>query len=210
MGTTEILTVWDSATDDQMAEGMAWYVEAYWTAYRFAQAYGVTLEQSAGVIAATSPNNSWVCNLMVAERILSTGDTSRGYLKIGLAKARRILDGESPEDVLTSKDAFKVLNFYRGIVSAGQDGICIDRHAWDVYTGIRHADIKGRTNADMPLRPRVAGKRYLTVAEAYVEAARILSERTGRDITACMVQSVTWVTWRERFWSTEAFKVREA
>jgi hypothetical protein len=208
MGTAEILTVWESATDAQMDEGMAWYGEAHATAQRFSEAYGVTLEMAAGVIAATSPNNSWVCNVMVAERILSTRDTSRGYLKIGLAKAQRILDGEAPADVLASKNAFKVLNFYKGIVSNGRDGICIDRHAWDVYTGIRHTDIKGREDASIPVRPRVAGKRYWEVAQAYEEAAEILSARLGSEITACIVQSVTWVAWRERYWSTTAFKVK--
>jgi hypothetical protein len=208
-----ILNVWDAATPEQLAAGSDWYSEAYATAERFAAAYGVTLEVAAGVIAATSPNNSWVSNVGVAERILfhrSAAYTYRGYLGTGLAKARRILDGEDPETVLASATYYKVLNFYRGIITRGRDGVCVDRHAYDVATGTRHTDEKHRASEVTPLRPKVSGKRYVEAAQAYESAAAILSEREGRHISGCEVQAVTWVVWRRRFWSEEAFTVRSA
>jgi hypothetical protein len=204
-----ILNVWRSATDSQRERGMAWYDDANRTARRMATQYGVSLEVAAGVIAATSPNNSWAGNVKVAERILATGDTTQGYLGVGLSKARRILDGEDVESVLTSRTYFKVLNFYRGIVSRGTDGVCVDRHAWDVATGTRHADKAHLASEETPLRPSVSGKRYSVAVETYNAAASEISRIEGRTVSACEVQAVTWIVWRARYWSEGAFDVQE-
>lgn len=210
MGTTEILTVWESATASQMEEGLNWYGEAHDLAHEFAERYSVTFEMAAGVIAAMSPNASWVTNVAMAESILA--GSPKG-LANGVAKCERILNGEAPETVLASDTYFKVLNFYYSITSRGIAGITIDRHAWDVYTGIRHADKSGaetsrQGGAPLPIRPKVAGKRYVEAAQAYEEAAEILSAR-GESVTAGIVQSVTWVVWRERYWSKNAYKIVE-
>jgi hypothetical protein len=206
MSADNILRVWDDATPEQLARGREWYAEAYRTAQTFSVYYGVSIETAAGVLAATSPNNSWRANVKLAERILSTGDTSRGYFKTGLAKARRILDGENPETVFASKVYFKVANFYRAILSRGTNGVCVDRHAWDIYTGVRHTEDK---STGLPVRPQVAGKRYAEAMEAYNLAAAILSEREGRPVSGCEVQAVTWIVWRRRYWSEGAFDVEE-
>ncbi len=194
------------ATPEQRSKGLNWYAEAYETAVRFAQAYGHSVEVSAGVIAATSPNNSWRANVKLAERILKTGDTSRGYFRVGLAKCERILNGEDPEIVLTSKTYFKVTNFYRGILSRGTQGVCVDRHAWDIYTGTRHTEDK---SVGLPIRPQVAGKRYADAVAAYEQAAREISAQEGIELSGCEVQAVTWIVWRRQFWSDGAFDVQE-
>lgn len=204
---SHIVAVWDAATDAQRSNGLAWYTEAYNTAQAFAQAYNVTLAQAAGVLAATSPNNSWRANVALAERILKTRDTSAGYFRTGLDKAQRILNGEDPAHVFESRTYFKVANFYRAILSKGRDGVCVDRHAWDVATGQRHTELKG---TDLPVRPNVAGSRYRLAQDAYEQAAQILTEREGREISGCEVQAVTWIAWRRRFWNEGAFDTERA
>ena len=123
---------------------------------------------------------------------------------MGLAKAARILAGESPEAVFESRTYYKVANFYRGIMSNGREGVCVDRHAWDVYTGIRHCD-SAHESTTLPVRPNVAGKRYMEAHAAYTEAAQIISEREGREVSGCEVQAVTWIVWRRRYWGEGAF-----
>jgi hypothetical protein len=202
MSATNIVEVWDSATDAQMVAGLNWYREAHETAHALAGKYHVAPSVAAGILAAMSPNTSWVANVMLAENVLA--GTPKG-LTNGLRKCERMLAGEEPEDVLHSEKYLKVSNFYLSIITHGAMGVTIDRHAWDVYTGTRHTD-KADSGSGLPIRPRVYGKRYVEAMEAYREAARILSEREGETISAGTVQSVTWVVWRARYWAEGAFE----
>lgn len=173
-----------------------WYAEARGIAADMAERHGVSVKQAAGVIASVSPLNSWGANVKLAERIIAAGGTmTTGYMKTGLTKASRILAGEPVLDVLTSD---KVKNFYLCIESAGQEGVCIDRHAYDIAVNVRHTD---------STRPGLTGKRYAAVAACYVEAAALLTEE-GYDVTAAQVQSVTWVQWRSRYWNRGAFDLK--
>ena len=206
MNADNILSVWDEATDAHRERGRVWYAKAHETAHRLAQSYGVTPTVAAGVIAAMSPNTSWRANVTLATRILERGDASRGGLPNSLARAQRILDGEDPSEVFESSTYQKVATFSLGIITNGREGVCIDRHAWDVFTGIRHGD---KASDRLPTRPKVAGKRYVEAAAAYNEAAAILSEREGREISGCEVEAVTWLAWRRRYWGEGAFDVED-
>lgn len=184
---------------DAVASGIVadnWYLEAREVAEALGKEYGYSTEVAAGVIAAVSPMNSWGANVNLAGRILAAaGQLASGYMKVGLAKANRIIAGEAPLEVLVSD---KVSNFYRCIVSAGEDGVCIDRHAYDIAVNVRHTDAT---------RPGLKGKRYASVAACYVTAAESLSAE-GYSVTAAQVQSVTWVQWRSRFWNRGAFDIK--
>lgn len=119
-------------TDESIALGARWYPEAHAFAQSLADAYGVTLEQAAGVISAVSPRVGWVRNKMLAENIVREGmkckalgfDVRRtvkligGALTANLTIAVRILYGEPISDVLTG---VKRRSFYNNIVSAGAD-----------------------------------------------------------------------------------------
>lgn len=197
--TRNITRVFRSATAEQVASAADWYADAYRIADALADKYGVTVETAAGVIAALSPLQSWGANVNLAARFLAAGGLTSGYLSVGLAKAKRILDGEHPEKVLTSN---KVGAFYAGIVSAGQtDVVCVDRHAWSLAVNHRYAE---------GTIPSLTGKRYEAAADAYRKAARILSRETGIALSPAMVQSVTWIVWRARFWSEGAFDSHNA
>lgn len=193
--TRHVLRVYRAATPEQHAAGLAWYDDAASVSYALAVANGHSVATAAGVIAATSPVNSWGSNVNLAARILASGDTSSGYLSSGLAKARAILDGARPLDVLSGE---KVRNFYLCIALAGRhpDAVCVDRHAYDLAVNHRHTDAT---------RPGLTPKRYALVAEVYRRAAVVASRESGRVVTPAQVQAVTWLAWRSRFWATGAY-----
>lgn len=170
-----------------------WYADARAIAETYAERYSVSVEQAAGVIAATSPLNSWGSNVALAGRILATRNFTSGYLGVGLRKAERILAGE---DILTVLNGEKISNFYRSIVSAGEDGITVDRHAYDLAVGVRHNDES---------RPSIGKRVYAAVSAAYVAAGDVIESATGHRFSPAEIQSVTWVEWRKNFWRVGAW-----
>lgn len=192
--TRNVTRVFRLATPEQVSGALDWYADAHRVATALAARNNVSVEVAAGVIAALSPLNSWGANVNLAARFLEAGGLTSGYLKLGLAKAARILAGD---DILSTLSGDKVKAFYLCILHSGAtDGVCVDRHAYDIATGHRHAE---------GTRPSLKGKRYDAVADTYVRAARILSREVGYTIHAAQVQSVTWVAWRARYWAAGAF-----
>lgn len=196
--TANVVSVFYTAAPEQRAAGFDWYADAYATAQEFAVAYNVTPEVAAGVIAATSPLNSWAANVAIARRMLaSKGTLNSGYLGAGLLKARQIMAGAN---ILATLKSEKISAFYACIVSNGQtDEVCIDRHAYDIAVNTRNTDTT---------RPQLKGKRYAAIADAYREAARVISHESGAEITPAQVQAITWVAWRRRYWAEGAFDVK--
>lgn len=188
-----ITRLFRTATPEEVQAGADWYADARRIAGVYAERYNVSVEVAAGVIAALSPLNSWGNNLNLAARFLEAGGLDAGYLKSNLAKARAILAGAPIEATLSG---LKVVNFYRSIVSAGTEGICIDRHAYALAANDRAASNE---------IPSLSPKRYAEYADAYARAAKILSRETGTSITPAQVQSVTWTLWRRLWWSEGAF-----
>jgi hypothetical protein len=174
--------------------GLSWYDAAYLVADTFAVKHGLSIQQTAGVLAAVSPLNSWGANVNLAARILDAGGLTSGYIPLGLRKADAILAGA---DVRATLNGAKITNFYDCIVLRGQtDAVCVDRHAFDLAVNVRHTE---------DTRPTLgSGKRYNDLVSAYQRAAVILS-RGGERVYAAQVQAVTWVTWRQRFWAAGAF-----
>lgn len=191
--TRNITRLFRQASISDISEGSQWYADAYEIADALATKYGYSVEVAAGVIAAVSPLQSWGANVNLAARILAHGGLTSGYLSVGLNRAQRIIDGTPVLEVLTSP---KISNFYRSIVSAGRDGVCIDRHAYSLAVNTRYPD------GDIP---SLTAKRYDAVADCYRRAAKILSAEYETYISPAQVQSVTWVLWRRKFWSENAF-----
>lgn len=189
--TRNILRVYRSATAEQRQAGIDWYRVAYETATGLASVYGTTPDIAAGVIAATSPLNSWGANVKLTERILAAGGLTSGYLSVGLRKADAILAGGDIPTILHSP---KVVNFYECIRANGlTSAVCVDRHAYDIAVNIRHTD---------GTRPSLTSKRYAAIADAYRRAGA----REG--VSPAVMQAITWLAWRRRFWSEGAFDVK--
>jgi hypothetical protein len=193
--TQNVTAVFRSATTEQIVGALDWYKDARAVAATLAATNNVSVETAAGVLAALSPLNSWGHNINLAARFLATpGGLTSGYLGAGLSKARAILAGADPADLLTSP---KVSAFYAGIISAGATNIVtVDRHAYDIAVNRRLTD---------DTRPKLSAARYRTVATTYQRAAKILSTEIGEKISAAQVQAVCWVVWRARYWAVGAF-----
>lgn len=176
------------ATERQLESGRRWYIDAHEIARDQAQEHGVTIEVASGVLAATSPRLGWGPNVMISERMLaSRGTLDHGALGRSLQQARHIYAGAVPLEVLGGP---KTRAFYVAILTAGAEGgAVIDRHAWDMLTGVRGAT------------PPTA-KQYAEGAERMLRAASIVGESVHT------VQATTWLAWRSRFWSTDAFNHR--
>lgn len=194
--TRNITRLFRTATPEQIAAGAAWYFDANEVAKALAAKNNVSVEVAAGVLAALSPLNSWGANVNLAARFLAAGGLHEGYLGTGLAKARAILAGADPVITL---NGLKTVNFYRSILTAGAEGVTIDRHAWSLAVNVRYAE--GSI-------PSLSGKRYGSAADAYRRAAAILSREYGT-VTAAQVQAVTWTLWRNKFWAEGAWDSRD-
>ena len=157
-----ILAVWDSATVDQRARGVAWYRTANQLAEMLSEGNVVA---GAGVIAALSANKSWGDNVKLATQAFECGEPS-GHVGDAIRKAARIMSGEAPELVLPMDS--KTGHFYRCILDpTDADAICVDRHAHDIAVGRRYG------NQDRGLG---AKGRYALLAHVYREAAQRLWE----------------------------------
>lgn len=185
-----ILATYRNATSAERAEGRRWYDDARALAANLAHTPdhrpGVTLAQSAGVIAALSPLTPWNRNKELALLAVTNHKASQ-TLGNSVRAADAILNGSDPLTVLKGD---KVRNFYLSILG-DSDAVTIDRHALEVYQGRRYRD------AD---RPAVGKRLYREASEAYRRAARTLN-RTDPDaahdpLTASQLQAITWVAWR--------------
>lgn len=168
-----IISVYESATEDQKLKGKLWYPVAHDLATMIAE--GDT-RKGAGVIAALSANKSWSENVKIATRALGSGKAT-GHLRDALVKATRIMNGADPADVLPM--AAKTGNFYRCILDpTDPDPVCVDRHAHDIAVGRTYGD------ADRGLSSK---GRYNALASAYRAAAARLG------ILPSELQAITWV-----------------
>lgn len=172
-----ILSVWHSASDQQVSDGREWYPSAHVTAKMLADG---DVRTGAGVLAALSPQTSWWLNIELACDAFESGTATR-HLSDACSKANRIMAGEDPADVLPMRR--KTGHFYRCILDpSNADAVCVDRHAHDIAVGVAFGDWK---------RGMDAHGRYELIAGCYREAARQLGELPS------VVQAVTWVAWRE-------------
>lgn len=173
--TDNIRAAYNAASEQDIADGMAWYDSAN------ALARSLTPEdhsKGAAIIAALSPLTAWPLNVKRATELVSTGETKG--LKRNVAKAQAILAGGVPLDILGGD---KVRSFYMNIMGINSaEAVTIDRHAIDAAVG--------RTLTDSE-RAALAGKRsYRAIAKMYVDVA------ADYGITGAQLQAIVWVYWR--------------
>jgi hypothetical protein len=171
-----IMTVWYIASDEEIAEGRAWYSTAHQTARLLADG---DVRIGAGLLAALSPQTAWWLNVELACEAFDSGNARR-HTSDSCSKANKILAGIDPADVLPMTR--KTGHFYRCILDPSDPvAVCIDRHAYDIAIGIPLGDWS---------RGLSAHGRYALLAQCYFEAAQRLGELPST------VQAVTWVAWR--------------
>ena len=104
--TLNILALYDTLTPAFIQRARNWYVGANRIANTMASKYGLSLEQTAGILAVFSPKTDWQINVSHAERLI---DIIQNYsdLKVDknyIGKVRKKIEGTRKGGVLNDKD----------------------------------------------------------------------------------------------------------
>lgn len=151
------------ATEEERAKGLVWYKEAKAFAEGLAAKYDLSLEQVTGVIAALSPQCPWSTNCkQAAEFIRTKGNTPVTTYHANKKKAKAILKGEPPLEVLTPvrpERTSKTISFFKNILNPEtSDEVTIDTiviRAWfdnpriDAKKGFNNGSILKRIREDI-------------------------------------------------------------
>ena len=191
--TRNIMRVWRSATEQDVADGREWYGRASRLA---AELDPTNVERGAAVIAVLSPLISWKVNVRNARLAYArAGDGATAdeitaalpMLKRNARKAAAILAGADPDLIVSGP---KVRAFWHTIAHPDDArGVVVDRHAFDIAMG--------RVFTDATRTPLLAKRgAYAATADAYVRAAKIVTRETGIPTTPAAVQATTWLVWR--------------
>jgi hypothetical protein len=182
-----VLRAYSAATDAERSIGLNWYADAHAAAVTLSERHAVSVDTACGVIAALSPGNEWGKNILDADALLSAWNAGRRLPVVGtygmrnVIKARRILAGEHPLDVLPPTGP-KVRAFYKCISEPTlSDAVTIDRHA-------KCLALNAMTDRDrIGVVTRVE---YALYAWHYM----VLATRIG--LLPHQLQATTWVAWK--------------
>jgi hypothetical protein len=189
-----IISKYRKASPEFLKGGHEWYGRAHEEASKVG---GGDVRRGAGIIAALSPLSDWDRNVREAQELKRTGTVKGALLPANVEKARRIHEGEDPEDVL---GGHKVTNFFHNIHDpSSPHAVTIDRHAYDIAMG---RPFIGQGKGKKAEEPRQTGTmsqdlglsslgRYKHFVRAYQHAAGELEVPLPHQ-----VQATTWVTHR--------------
>src|SRR5690606_17674341 len=107
--TRNITRIYRAASPEEVAAGLAWYEEARQLARDLDPD---NPSRAAAVIAALSPRESWTNNVRLATMAYADREQRLPTLQVNARKARAIMAGADPRDILTGK---KTRNFWQNI-----------------------------------------------------------------------------------------------
>lgn len=169
-----ILNAYDRATPTELQAGLGWYSVGHELALELGGAI-----RGAGIIAALSPQTSWVRNIELAIALHEGNELGPDVLPLSVDRATAIARGADPYFVLGGR---KVRSFYANLLRPDHFGpVTVDRHAIGLLAGYnteRHAKLLERPGT------------YQTAASYYRAAARHLG------ILPNQVQAVVWLVHR--------------
>jgi hypothetical protein len=173
-----ILTMYRKASPDQVMQGIAWYSTARKLAIRLARKYGVTKQCAAGVIAALSPQVSWVKNkeyaaVILSAKLMGSPMPATKCILGNWRKAWRIATGAHPLTVLSGP---KVTAFYRNICGKNDTSVTVDIWAYRV--------------ADPMPTVGLTPVQYRKISSAYQTVAKTLG------IVPAHLQAICWIAIR--------------
>jgi hypothetical protein len=180
-----LLRVWDSATDQNLLDGLVWYDEAHSFAVDLARATDTDLVVVASVIAALSPQTRWETNKSAAVELLKNGTRYPGMLISNYERAKRVINA-GPMEALAAlqangdESAPKIASFARNILG-DSDRVTVD--VWAVRAALVSAK-RPVANLDNVLK-RVG------MYDAIVAQYKWLANHVG--VTAPQAQAVVWV-----------------
>ena len=129
--TKNIYNIAKEASPEVCAQGKQWYSEAHSFCLALAHEFNTPLEVVVGVLAVLSPQCAWETNKLATRDMLETKHTTRQVYPFNVNKARRILDGETFEQVTASRRyGKKVKAFYDNILFPETSiAVTVDTHA---------------------------------------------------------------------------------
>jgi len=184
------------AKPQDVAQGIAWYAEAYEECRTIAENNGIAVHIAVAVVAALSPNNRWTTNITNAADLIqawrerlpmdSVSVCTYGKMKEKAWKILQIMPMRNHivKEMLNGR---KIVCFYENIM--GEDTCTIDGHARNIAYNERVNLTDNKTNIGI--------KEYANLQEAYRQAAKRCTVN-GRKFKAYELQAVTWVTWRKQ------------
>jgi hypothetical protein len=186
-----ILAIYQLATAAERVDGACWYHVARDVGETLGDDYGLGGRLKAiGVIAALSPRNKWARNVLDAENLIAAyqagGAEQARLTKVctfgaNKEKAIKILELQhgSESEILAILSGPKLREFYQCIL--GLDDVCIDGHAYCIWTG-------GRTS--LKDVPAIGVKLRRQIKADYRAAAATIG------LAPSTLQAVTWCAWR--------------
>lgn len=184
-----IIKFYQQATITEIKDGLNWYNEAHQYCKELAQRFNITVQQTAGIIAAFSPQAGWVENKRYAITFLLSPEIQLRSLTQQI-KATNILKLKSETDIYTSLstcgEAWKTKAFFVNILNPDlPTGVTIDRHA--IAVCLQKPDNVYALNKQ---QGKLSVAQYNFFQECYIKAATILN------ILPHELQAITWITYR--------------
>jgi hypothetical protein len=189
-----IADFYSKATSEEVKAGLVWYKLANEESKQIQLNSSLNLAQIAGIIAALSPRNKWLRNLVDCENLVKMINShGLGYavdnyksatFGRNTAKALVIAGLDNPTDsqVLDILGGNKVKSFYTNILEPENcQFVTIDGHAIGVALGERLVGSSVNT------------KDYLLVSGAYIELAEKLC------LIPNQLQAVTWLVYKRTY-----------
>jgi hypothetical protein len=173
-----IETIYSNCTSDDIINGRTWYENAKSFSIYLSKKYNVTEIQSAGIIAALSPQKSWDVNTKIAENFIESNGSASVHTGVQLAKGKHILYSPlTKEEVYLTLGGMKTKNFFYNIYTPEcKDFITIDRHHLNVCYA---EDVKACTD-----------KQY----EFLKENTSIFANKIN--MLPSILQATLWVCWK--------------
>jgi hypothetical protein len=184
-----IVRFYELATHSELREGMEWYTQANDYCKELAGRFGISLQQSAGIIAAFSPQAGWIENKRYAVSFL-INPKNRLRSLVQDKKAKKILRLKGEDEIyhaLAITDAaYKTKSFFLNILNPDVAlGCTIDRHA--IAVCIQSPDNVFALDKSYTKPTRV---QYNFFQTCYCKAALKL------DILPQQLQAITWIVYR--------------
>ncbi len=187
-----ILDFYYLASLQEMVDGRKWYTEANKFANQLAKRFNITVQQSAGIIAALSPQTTWDVNRTFAVKFLLNPAKFTKKNKAQTDKCKAILDETNEGSIYnllsTSKAGkgygLKTKRFFLNILHPELSFVTIDRHAWCIC--IQPVD----KVAAMPEQIQLSEKQYEFIERCYIEASKQVNLRPSE------LQATVWLVYR--------------
>lgn len=183
---TNLTTVLDRATDNDLAEGMVWYPAAIDECNRIAAVADCSPTMVAGVIAALSPRTFWSVNVAAAEHMLTTnGEHYESTMWTNHGRALDVMRGADPLATWSERTAPKIRSFYRNL--------CGDLSAVTVDVWASLAALTAQNDPALVIR-RVGGYEAVSGAYSALAGARGLDAATLQAQIWCVIRRETYTT----------------